>query len=166
MAGRPSGEPLDHEIPGPVAQDVVEVDQRGRVLLSPRIVAEIEWLGNRAKGEVQSLAVLDQPMVVRLLSFQEYGNAVLARRRQLISVIDDDPDALETLVLLEDRYHRIKIPHDRRLTLSSQLVAHLEVKPGESLVYVERLRDEVRLLSPQVRSQRVLSATEQLLGLP
>jgi hypothetical protein len=166
MVGRPSGDPLDLEIPGPVAQDVVEVDQRGRVLLSPRIVADIGWLSKLEKGEVQSLAVLDRPMTVRLLSFEVYGNVVLARRRELIRVIDQDPDALETLVLLEDRYHRIKIPHDRRLTLSSVLAAHLEVKPGESIVYVERLRDEVRLLSPRIRSQRVLSTIEQLAGLP
>ena len=42
MVGRPSGEPLDLEMPGPVAQDVVEVDPRGRVLLPPRIVADMD----------------------------------------------------------------------------------------------------------------------------
>lgn len=166
MAGRPSGENLDPETTGLVAQDVVELDLRGRVLLSPRIVAEVGWLDKLAKGDVQALAVLDRPMIVRLISFEEYGAIVLARRRQLISIVDSDPDALETLILLEDRYHRINIPHDRRITLSNLLVAHLEIKPGEGALYVERLRNEVRFLSPQARSRRLLSKNEQLIGLP
>jgi hypothetical protein len=166
MAGRSSGETLDPETPGPFAQDLVDVDPRGRVLLSPRIVAQIAWLDNLAKGEVLGLAVLDRPLTVRLLSFEEYGDAVLARRRQLISMIDNDPAAEAALIVLEDRYHRIRIPQDRRVTLSNLLVAHLEIKAGESNMYVERLRDEVWLLSSRARSQRFTSANEFLGGLP
>jgi hypothetical protein len=166
VAGRPSGEPLDLGTPGPVAQELVEVDPRGRVLLLPRIMAEIDWLDKPVKGEAQALAILDHPMIVRLVSFDDYGGAVLARRRELISAIDSDPDALETLMLLEDRYHRVKIPNDCRITLSNLLVAHLEIQLGKATLYVERLRNELRLLSPHARSQRLLSAAEQLKGLP
>jgi hypothetical protein len=166
MAGRPSGEALDPELSGPVAQDLIEVDHRGRVLLSPRIISEIHWLNNSPKGDLQALAILDRPKTVRLLSFDEAGAAVLSRRRQLIGMIDTDRTSLEELVLLEDRYHRVKIPQDRRLTLSNLLIAHLEVKPGETFLYVERVAEEVRLLSPEGRMRRISSADQQLSGLP
>lgn len=166
MVGRPSGEPLDLEMPGPVAQDVVEVDPRGRVLLPPRIVADIGWLDNLPEGGAQSLAVLDRPRILRLLSFDQTGVAVLARRRELIAMVDSEPEALEELVLLEDRYHRIRISQDRRVTLSNLLVAHLEIRPGETALYIERVGQEVRLISPAARSQRLISTPKELKGLP
>jgi hypothetical protein len=163
MAGRPSGESLDPDLPGPVAQEVVELDPRGRVLLSPRIIAEISWL---AKGEVLSLAVLDRPKVVRLLSFDRHGTSVLARRRFLISVVETRPGALEALARLEDRYHRVRIPQDRRVTLSNLLLAHLGIQAGAALLYVERLLDEIHIISPEGRSQMIALADEQLADLP
>lgn len=166
MPGRPSGEALDPEMSGPFVQDLVEVDPRGRVLLSPRIVAEIDWLDNLARGEILGLAILDRPLTVRLLSFEQHGSAVVARRRQLISMIDSDPAAEAALIMLEDRYHRIRIPQDRRITLSNLLVAHLEIKTGDANVYVERLRSEVWLLSPKGRTQRLTSVNQYLRDLP
>lgn len=167
MVGRPSGEALDPELLGPFAQELVDVDDRGRVLLSPRIVAEIAWLNNLPKGgEAQALAVLDHPLRVRLLSLEQHGALVIARRRQLISIIDSDPAAEEALIALEDKYHRVRIPQDRRITLSNLLAAHLEIQPGETSMYVERIRDELRLLSPKARFQRLGRTNQYLRDLP
>ena len=81
-------------------------------------------------------------------------------------MVDSEPEALEELVLLEDRYHRIRIPQDRRVTLSNLLVAHLEIRPGETALYIERVGQEVRLISPAARSQRLISTPKELKGLP
>lgn len=166
MAGRPSGEVLDSQTSGPFAQDLVEIDPRGRVLLSPRIVAEINWLDNLSKGEVLGLAVLDRPLTVRLLSFAQYGDVVVARRRELIRIIDSDPEAERALIALEDRYHKVRIPQDRRVTLSNLLIAHLEIRVGHANIYVERFRDEMRLLSLKARTQRLSDGNDYLRDLP
>ena len=166
MAGRPSGEVLDPELSGPVAQDLIEVDPRGRVLLPPRIISEIHWLDKFPKADVQALAILDRPKTVRLLSFDEAGVAVLSRRRQLIGMLETDPASLAASVLLEDRYHRLKVPQDRRLTLSNLLIAHLEVKLGETFLYIERVGEEVRLLSPEGRDTAHEHREPTTYGLP
>ena len=117
------------------------------------------------KGEGISLAVLDRRGMIRLLSFDQYGALVLARRRDMISAIESDRQALESLAVLEDRYHRVRIPQDRRVTLSKQLITHLEIQAG-TVLYVERFLDEVRLFSPLARWHRIAAPHEQLADLP
>jgi|ERR1700730_14314748 len=164
MVGRPSGELLDPDFPGPFGQEIVEIDARARVLLSPRLLNDVAWL---AKGEAGiGLAVLERPGLVRILSFEQHGLNVLERRRRLIDRVNIDPAAAEALAVLEDRYHRMRIPADRRISLSSLLIAHLGVEPGAAIVYVERSLQEIQLLSTATRERRLIAAQILLAELP
>jgi hypothetical protein len=70
------------------------------------------------------------------------------------------------LAALEDRYHRVEIPHERRITLGRLIIAHLRLGQGERTLYVERLLDELWLLTPAARSKRLLDFSDRLDGLP
>jgi hypothetical protein len=124
----------------------------------------VAWLAK--SGANIGLAVLERPGLLRILSFEPHGLAVLDRRRRLIEDVNIDPAAAEALAALEDRYHRIRIPADRRISLSSLLTAHLGVEPGAALLYVERFLEEIQLLSLAMRERRLIAGHKLLAGLP
>ncbi len=164
--GRPPGIALDTELPGPVAQQVVEIDRRGRLRLPNALVRSIPWLGSDAKS-VDALVVLDEPGRLGFLSWEQQAPAVLDRRRELIEQTHHDDSVAEALRLLEDRYKRVAIPQDLRPTLTAEILLHLELSVGApARVYLVRLFDRLDVLSPQYRNERLVVGSDALAGLP
>lgn len=141
--GRPPELPLDPEVPGPITQTVVHIDDRGRVQLPAKFLQGWE-------RPSFALAVLAEPGKLRLLRWVDAGPAVLAKRRELIERATRDPLTLEILRALEDRYKRLHIPADCRPTLTAEMIAHL----GVSLladIYAWRVDQLIDLNSRETR---------------
>jgi hypothetical protein len=78
-----------------------------------------------------------------------------------------DTDAADDLLLLEDRYHRIALPNEARLTLKSEWLLHLGLEEGvRSRVYIERAVDRVLIMSKEYRDQRLRTGSVALSDLP
>jgi hypothetical protein len=152
---------------GPFDQAIASIGARGRVSLPSQIVEELEWI---SPGEtVDALGILEQPGTVRLVDFRQYGRVVIERRITLIADAVVNADALHSLTILEDRYHRVPITTDRRITLNKLLLSHLDViieETGETAIYVERKQQELFLLSKFARTQRLKLSRAALPNLP
>lgn len=163
--GRPPAVMLDPGNAGPIARSVANVDIRGRVHLPGQIVAPLNWI---PPGEpAEALAILDEPGRITLHSWNEYGDAVIERRRELIRDAEQDTSLLEPLQVLEGRYKRLHIPLSRRPTLTAEMVLHL----GISLVsltplYVWRIADRIELASKAHHNQTLSVKWDQLDNLP
>ncbi len=157
---------LDPAGQAPVAQDVVDVDGRGRIRLPASVVSSVAWL--RKREEVAALMVFDELGRIKLLSWEASGEAVLARRRQLLKDAEEgDTAALEELLLLEDRYHRTRLPGDRRVSLGIQGLLHLGLgETANRRVYVAGIVDLVVIMSQEYRNQRLQKEAAALLDLP
>lgn len=160
------GLPLDPAGPGPVAQDVVDVDARGRIRLPASVVSSIGWLAKRE--EVVALMVFDELGRIVLLSWEASGEAILARRRELLEDAEEgDKAALDDLLLLEDRYHRARLPRDRRVSLGVQGLLHLGVDDAaRRRTYVAGAVDRVVIMSKEYRDQRLRKGSVALSDLP
>ena len=165
-AGRPPGLTLDPEHPGPVSHGTVEIDSRGRALLPTAIIQEIDWL-SKTPGSVDSLAILARTGLLILGSWTELAGPVVERRRELIAKAVSDLDALEALRILEGKYKRLRIPADRRPTLTPEILLHLAIPPSRaSTVYLTRVLGRLELGSVSYRNQMLSRVWEELEGLP
>jgi hypothetical protein len=159
--------PLDPSAPLPVAQDVVVVDDRGRIRLPAVLVSGVAWLA-KASDSATALLVLDQPGQIVLVSWERFGEAFLARRSQLLADAEQGDRAAEgDLLLLADRYDPISIPKGHRFTLRPTWLLHLGLEEGARCrVYVERIFDRVAITSKAYRDQRLRIGSPTLLDLP
>ena len=158
MASTSGKLPLDPDHPAPVTQAVAEVDQRGRVRIPVRLSSVVGWMA-ATTGEIESLMILDEPGRIILLSWVDRASAVLIRRQGLIEEAKSSLPAAEELRLLEDRYHRIIIPKDRRPTLGELAILHLNLSLGvKSHVYVAKLLEQVQILSLDFRNKALVQA--------
>jgi len=160
-----SGLPLDPAGSSPVAQEVVELDERGRITLPTTVMSAIGWL---AKQETVVLIIYDELGRIVLLPWESYGETVLTRRRELIEDAGGgDAAALDDLLLLEDRYHRGRVARDRRLSLGLQGLLHLgldgAVKPR---VYIAGAVDRIVIMSKEYRDQRLRKGSVAVSDLP
>lgn len=114
-----------------------------------------------------ALAVLDEPERVKLLPWNSSVERVLQRRRVLIGKAEGDPEVLESLRLIEDRYKRIRIPVTGRPNLPPEVVLHLGLKPSlTGWVYLWRVRDALELNSINYRFEHLDTESEALIDLP
>lgn len=159
---------LDPDHPAPLAQQVVEIDQRGRLRIPASFVEATSWLS--AKGALgEALMVLDEPGRIVLLPWETEGARVVKRRLELIELAEHDDGAAEDLRLLEDRYKRLQIPKkDLRLTLTDEIMAHLGIMPtkAKAIAYVLRTRDRIEIWSAKYRDDRLPSHESALHNLP
>jgi hypothetical protein len=164
---RASELPLDPSGPSPLSQHVVAVEERNRIRLPASLVSSVTWLA-KPGDDATALMVLEVPGRICLRSWEQFGEGVLARRRQLIQEVEEgDTAAEEELLLLEDRYHRVQLPKERRLTLTARGVLHLGLAEGaRSSVYVARVFDRIVIMSPAYRDDRLRTGSVALSDLP
>lgn len=163
--GRPPDLVFDPEYPGPVAQAVAYVDDRGRIQLPKKIIGGLNWIAKDRTTD--ALVVLTEPDVVRLRSWDDGANLVLQRRRQLIERAHSEPAAIDLLRALEDRYKRFQIPSGARPTLTTDMILHLGLSPFTPVsIYVWRILNVVELNSSAHRAKELEVDWEELGDLP
>jgi hypothetical protein len=159
---------IDPERQTPGMTDLVQFTTQQRINLPARLLKGLEWLEKpEATGEILALMKLDEPGRLSLLSWRLHSPAVLQRRQELVERAEDEQEALEALILLDDRYFRIQIERTGRLLLPLPALAHLY---GEGAfyhpLYVVRARDRIELWSQTYRNQRISVSSHLLEDLP
>jgi hypothetical protein len=159
--------PLDPSGSGPVSQGVAAVDERGRIRLPAGVASSVTWLAKPGDAAT-ALMVLEVPGRISLRSWEQFGEGLLARRRELIREAEEgDAAAEEDLLLLEDRYHRVPLPKERRLTLKAEGLLHLGILEGaRSTVYIARVFDRIVITSREYRDNRIRTGSVALSDLP
>jgi hypothetical protein len=161
--GRPPDLLLDPDNPGPVVQAVVHVDERGRFQLPSKLIGG--WITKAAT--TYALAVLTEPGKVRLHPWDDAGELVLRKRRELIQQAATDFAAMELLRALEDRYKRFQIPLGARPTLTPEMISHLGLVPLASVpIYAWRIQNVVELNSASYRAKELEVDWEDFRELP
>ncbi len=151
-AGRPRGLQLDPATPSPVRQGVVDIRSRGRAQLPSHLMSSLTWVP-KPKQSIEALAVLE-PGYLFIVPWKTEGLKVLARRADLIALSEKDSEALFLLTELENRYKRIEISSDYRVTLSSEITLHLELSDSEdSRAFAFLVKDRIELHSKSYHEQ-------------
>ena len=162
-AGRPPASLLDPDTPAPVAQDVREVDARGRLTIPARLVQGLSWI--EAAGGASCLLVLDDPGRIAVLPWEKYRDDVLARRRMLLQDASNE-ESQEALLLLEDRYRRVRLEASGRITLPAAASIHLLNDPADRRAFIVRLGDHIELWSVLYRHAKLRARSDLFEGLP
>jgi hypothetical protein len=165
VAGRPPGLRLDPDFPGPIIQVIEDIDDRGRLDFPPRVAEYVDWLSKRA---TQCLMVLREPGRLELLCWDTTGIQVIERRKHIVEAARSDNSLWEALRSLEDRYHRLSLPADRRkISLGANALLHLGApEKVSSPVYLIGFPDRVGVLSPLRRNQLIQETPTILSDLP
>ena len=165
VAGRPSGVRLDPNFPGPIIQVIEDIDDRGRLDFPPRVAEYVDWLSKRA---TQCLMVLREPGRLELLCWDTAGIQVIERRRQIAEAARSDSSLWEALRNLEDRYHRLPLPADRRkISLGANALLHLGIPEKVfGQVYLIGFPDGIGVLSPLRRNELIQEIPAILSDLP
>lgn len=147
MAGRrPKSRPLDPATRGPVVPGVMDLVSRDRGQIPTELASQLKWL--EAKSATETLIVLAEPGLAKLLPWAPDGPRILARRAELISRAAKDEAALDALKTLESRYKRGLIHSDYRMNLPPELTAHLEMPdtpPGRAFCF--KVENHIELMS-------------------
>jgi hypothetical protein len=99
---------------------------------------------------------------MRLLDWKEHEAAVRAEESRLISESD-----FEGLRILDDRFRRLKILSDFRITLSLRDLAHLDISVSrDPLVHVFRVRNDIRIMSREARNSELVANAPRFENLP
>ncbi len=156
---------LDPDFSGPIIQVIEDIDDRGRLDFPPRVAEYVDWLSRRA---TQCLMVLREPGRLELLCWDTAGVQVIERRRYIAEGARSDSSLWEVLRNLEDRYHRLSLPADRRkISLGANALLHLGVSEKvTSPVYLVGFPDRVGVLSPLRRNQLIQEIPAILSELP
>ena len=156
MRGRRPGLPLDPDTPGPVDHVLADVQTRGRFQFPGHLATGINWL-RTAKGAIQALAVLEDPGYITFRPWSPHGEAVVQLRKTLIEAYaGGETDVLPALRILEDQNKRVSITREFRITLTPEMLAHLNLSPAKpGVVYVWRMGDQLELLSTQFRNEMI-----------
>ena len=156
---------LDPENPGPVHQETVWVDKRGRLTLPGRVRNRLSWL---KEGEpAVSLLILDELGRAQLLPWEPFGKKVIQRRRELLSRDQRAPEIQEALLGIANRYLKQSIEPKGRVTLSNPALVHLGIQKNLPLsIYVVCHQDRLELWSVDYRNSRPEIMSEDLSDLP
>jgi DNA-binding transcriptional regulator/RsmH inhibitor MraZ len=127
----------------------------------------VTWI-EAPKTQTEALAVFNDPGQLLLLPWDPDGEQrVVARRRELTEAAAEDPEAIAALQALENRYERIVIDKEFRITCSSEFLQHLGTRRGiSSQVYVVRVQDRIEVLSTNFRDQQLKAGHSALDDLP
>jgi hypothetical protein len=122
----------------------------------------IGWLDPNSAGSRIALGIFNEPGRIKLVSWQGFSGSVIQRRREMVAVGN-----LEVVKELDDRYRRLEIPSDMRVSLGESSLVHLGVA-GESgaRLYVYRVGDVFLVESARFRDQRVAGSIPELADLP
>jgi hypothetical protein len=162
---RPSGSPV---VTDPiVAQEVAEIDGRGRLHLLPRWTKRIKWWATTPKDDFSVLMVLVEPGLISLRDWASDGTRVIARYEELAA--QPSADVLEALRLLQDRYIRLSIDKEQRAHLGDAAFAHLGLpitRGAASTVYVAVFSNRLDILSAGYRNSKLITGSSLLDDLP
>jgi hypothetical protein len=163
---RPSGLPIIPDDEASVITDTAAIDGRGRVNLVPRWRSRVGWLAE-ARADTEALMIFAAPGHISIRDYEGRGTAIIERYRQVAS--GSDPDKVEALRLIQDRYQRLIIPSHERASLGTAALLHLGLlteATEKSMVHVSVSEDAIDLLSPACRAARLLAGHALLEGLP
>jgi len=166
MAGRrPQGLSLDPNSADSARQEPVQLRERGRLGLPLDLVNALAWLAKRNKAEVFALAVLDECGRITLRCWEKDGPSVLDERNRLLEAGDH-----ESVRLLEDRYNRIQVPKDARITLTVSHLLHLglptELEADTQYLYVALVGESIQIFSEDFRDRQLARASTLFQDLP
>jgi hypothetical protein len=164
---RPSGFLLVPRAEALVTQEVAEIDERGRVRLSPRWTEQIPWLKTVPKSGIRVLMVFAEPGRLSLRSWESYGPQIVELYRELAERAD--PEDLEPLRLIQDRYAEATIRDDSRIHLGDPALAHLGysiARGTKAIVYVAVFSDKIDLISREYRNAKLTAGHPLLDHLP
>jgi len=162
MAGRSQGLRLDPTSVQPVLQEPVQLCRRDRLGIPLEIANAVPWLAKRASAEVFALAVLEEVGKITLRSWEVYGPAVLTEHQRLI-----DSSDFESLRLLDDKYRRVQIPKDARITLTLSHILHLGLPTDlDTYVYVALVGESIQVFSAGFRDRQLSRAPAMFPELP
>jgi hypothetical protein len=157
MPKTPKGLRLEPSKPAPVAQEAVQLGLRDRLGLPADVARGVSWI-----EAPYALGVLDEPGKITLLDWDAESPAVLSARQRLSEERD-----WATLRLLEDRYRRIELAKDYRITLTVSHMLHLGLAVRASAyVYVCRIGDSIEVMSPRYRDTQLAGGLTAFPDLP
>lgn len=164
---RPSGLPIIDDAEGLVTVNVAEVEKRGRLNILPRWRKRVVWMNSLGEKATDALMIFSQPGLLSICCWQPNGPRIEQRIVELSN--SADPDALEVLRLIQDRYQRIVIPARDRPTLGDSALAHLGLpihRGQKSLVYVSVFSNRIDVMSPSFRDAKLIEGHPLLDDLP
>lgn len=139
--------------------EIVDIDDRSRIVLPTRLLDGLDWLTNAEAG--RCLAVLPEPGAIRLLSWEAHAVKYASTHDKLLG-----RERYEDLRLLEDRYRTLQVT-DRRPTLGESLMFHLGLELGvPAKVYIWRVADYLEILTIAARNLKLANAGKAFPDLP
>lgn len=162
--GRPPRWILDLETVGPVVQEAVRVDERGRFTVPTRVRSHVAWLDTEKARE--GLAILVEPGRMKVIA-SDAGEIVISRMKDLSDQSEGDAETTEEYRLVLETYERLRVDADGRTHLSPNALAHLW--PSEAVqefLYVLGYRNRLEIWSTSFRLRRREAGLEGLSGLP
>jgi len=139
----------------PVLQEPVQLRARGRLGLPLEIVKRVSWLADQTAETNFALAILDEPGHIELRSWKSEALPILAEQKRLI-----EAEEYGSLRLLEDRYRRIQVAKDGRVTLTLTHILHLGLPADDdAYVFVSLVGNFVEIASLSHRNQQLRGAS-------
>jgi hypothetical protein len=139
---------------------------RGRLNILPRWRKRVVWL-SAAEGDVDALMVFAEPGLISIRDWQTDGPRIQQRFAEL--AISANPDAIDAMRLIQDRYQRLVIPAADRPSLGDAALAHLglQVERGQkSLVYVCLFNNRIEVMSSIYRDRKLIEGHPLIDDLP
>jgi hypothetical protein len=164
---RPSGYPVFGDPSASVAEEVTEIDGRGRIRFLPRWTNRIPWWKSTSSEGFDVLMVFVEPGLISFRDWISDGEQVAARFAQIAA--EDDDDALEALRLIQDRYQKLPIDKERRAHLGDPALAHLGLpiqRGSRSTVYVAVYPSRLDIFSVAYRNEKLVIGSPLLDDLP
>jgi hypothetical protein len=150
-----------------IAQEIVDFEvKRARRLTFPAgLVEDLRWWTDESPEPCVLLKFVEAGRVV-VMSWEEHGPTILARKNELEKKIPDE-EAEDALLSLENRYFKNPIERSWRITLPVIAMAHLfGFEPYEKTVFVARRSSQLEVRSLAFRNQQLLEPSRFLEDLP
>jgi hypothetical protein len=161
-----SGLPLDPEAPDQFVLQIVDFgEDRLRITVPARVASAVGWLAGEA---TVALMVFDEIGRIDLYPWDAAGEIVLSRHRELTEdATAGHRAALDGLLVLQDRYHRVLIGKDRRITIGMQGEYHLRLDGiKNAAIYVAGIVNRITIMTREYRDQQLRKAPSALSDLP
>lgn len=133
----------------------------GNRLHVPRALLRlVTWFDGQRNTDI--IAELRSPGCVRLLNQEKVQEKIESLRIAIASRIHDDPEALDALFALEDRYRSLTLYADGRARLTEAVLLHLGITPGEFPYLMIQVAPEfIDIMSLMARSERLSRFRDQ-----
>lgn len=134
---------------GPPRAEWVKLNANRLVRIPPTMLGELTW-GNAD----QIFAVLEEPGLIRLCDWDwEEAQVVREARQEYVVRSEYEQEAVEAVLIIDDRYRRLKLNADHRFCLTVGDIHHLSIDPDNlpTHVLLELQENEVWLYSERFR---------------